>query len=284
MRNFIARGALKVAFVLAGLFCSASGHATIIASIDQFTVDKNGSTVFSDAFDNNQTPTQETTTYNVQGTFPNGAESNGLLTLNTDWGAFSNNALGQLRQNLHATWRSNIDPANPNAGLNIGSTIDVAGIFNLVAPTGPLNNGYGIRVIDAVQNQSSANRLLEFNVQYWEPAGTNVIRFLLQDFANNTITTLGYVPFAPGTADQIELMISRPDTSNNDFYGAYAFGTGGTFDPFTTFATPGALFANTNFVRAEFQAFTAVVPEPESYAMMLSGLGLLGFMVRRRKQ
>jgi hypothetical protein len=79
-------------------------------------------------------------------------------------------------------------------------------------------------------------------------------------------------------------MISRPDTSNNDFYGAYAFGTGGTFDPFTTFATPGALFTNTNFVRAEFQAFTAVVPEPESYAMMLSGLGLLGFMVRRRKQ
>jgi hypothetical protein len=28
---------------------------------------------------------------------------------------------------------------------------------------------------------------------------------------------------------------------------------------------------------------TAPVPEPESYAMILAGLGLMGFMVRRKK-
>jgi hypothetical protein len=29
--------------------------------------------------------------------------------------------------------------------------------------------------------------------------------------------------------------------------------------------------------------FTAAVPEPETYAMMMAGLGMMGFMVRRRK-
>jgi hypothetical protein len=31
------------------------------------------------------------------------------------------------------------------------------------------------------------------------------------------------------------------------------------------------------------QSITAAVPEPETYAMMLAGLGLLGFVARRRR-
>ena len=30
------------------------------------------------------------------------------------------------------------------------------------------------------------------------------------------------------------------------------------------------------------QGFSSVMPEPETYAMMVAGLGLLGFMLRRR--
>jgi probable HAF family extracellular repeat protein len=43
-----------------------------------------------------------------------------------------------------------------------------------------------------------------------------------------------------------------------------------------------------NSITGEYQAFlltpTAPVPEPETYAMMLAGLGLLGLTARRRKQ
>jgi hypothetical protein len=33
-----------------------------------------------------------------------------------------------------------------------------------------------------------------------------------------------------------------------------------------------------------FASFTPSVPEPETYVMLLAGLGLLGFAARRRKQ
>ena len=40
----------------------------------------------------------------------------------------------------------------------------------------------------------------------------------------------------------------------------------------------------TGALRTEFTTVAAPVPEPETYAMMLAGLGLLGVMARRRKQ
>lgn len=52
------------------------------------------------------------------------------------------------------------------------------------------------------------------------------------------------------------------------------------FRAFSTDATHGsAITTITNF----YAPGTAPVPEPETYAMLLAGLGLLGFMARRRK-
>ena len=140
MKNFTIRDGLKLGCALTVLFCSAPSHAALIASIDQFTVNKNGSTLFSDGFDNGLTPTQETSTYKVNGAFPNGAEANGHLTMNSDGGAISQNAAGGVRQHLTSTWKSNIKQGN-TAGLSIGSTFDVTGTFDLGTPNSGLNNG-----------------------------------------------------------------------------------------------------------------------------------------------
>lgn len=39
----------------------------------------------------------------------------------------------------------------------------------------------------------------------------------------------------------------------------------------------------TTFVGGEIRAFVTAVPEPHTYAMMLAGLGLLGWAVRRKQ-
>jgi len=43
-------------------------------------------------------------------------------------------------------------------------------------------------------------------------------------------------------------------------------------------------FSLTGTSLSNYRAYAAPVPEPETYAMLIAGLGLVGFMARRRKQ
>jgi len=258
---------------LAAFLWSASSSA-LVAQIDAFELVKNNTVLFADNFSNGLTPSQEPNIYAVGGSFPNGADAGGLLTMNTDWGVLVTNAIGEDRQVLEAT------ALTGPSGLTQSDTIGVFAIFTLVTPPGPLTNGYGLQVRDVGPGPQV---VAELDVQYNANFGGDVIRYHLNDFGAHTITTLGFDPFVirPGS-DEIALGIVRPDTGNNDFFGEYEFFMGGSpFGPVTQFSTPASLFVGTNFVLGRFQASTGI-PEPATLALL--GVGLAGLAAMRRRR
>lgn len=72
--------------------------------------------------------------------------------------------------------------------------------------------------------------------------------------------------------------------SNLDFYKYVSTGTKATnFATQTAFANPTGAPDYFTLSNTGVLTYTAPVPEADTYAMMLAGLGLVGFMVRRRK-
>jgi len=75
------------------------------------------------------------------------------------------------------------------------------------------------------------------------------------------------------------LQLSRTQTAAD----TSGFGIGNAYlstTPGTGWQLP---FNGNGFLSLQYTAVTAAVPEPESYAMMLAGLGLIGFWARRKK-
>ena len=79
-------------------------------------------------------------------------------------------------------------------------------------------------------------------------------------------------------------------TQASSWNPAFVTANGGTvnsaFAAFSTGLNAGKTYFNVHTSLAgggEIRAFLAPVPEPETYALMLAGLGLLGFAVRRRQ-
>lgn len=286
MRRQCLRYVHSCLIALVAALWSVSSHA-IVVSIDQFSVTRNGVAIFTDGFTDGVPPPSGvgTLSYFVRGTFPAGSESGGKLLLDTANGVPVANAGGAPRVEVNATLLTDTSD-DLTLGLKIDDTLRVTGIFDLLAPTGPLFSAYGVRFHDAGPGES-IDQAVQLFIRYNDITGQAEIAYILQDFVASSITVFGAVPlssFVPAGADQIVLYIDRPDATSNDFYGHFYFLQAGTqVGGSSVFITPGQMFDGENYVRAQFFAAQALpVPEPGSGWLAIAGLLLVATAVRMR--
>jgi hypothetical protein len=296
--------ALTIAVATAAAITLPSpASASAITAIDQFIITRSntdtaqfyeGQTVFyRDVFSDGAEPPAggsffdgSAGTYDVLGSYPVDAESDGKLGLDSSFGGPFTNANGGTRTLQRSTLLTSFDPTN-RAGLKEDfHTFSVFGLFDLTIPPLP-RDGYGIAVSDG--GPAGATESIDLFVRR-EENGSLVIRFQEQDFLNRVVNTLELDALViPTGADQIELQLRRDVLGTNALTASYRFWDDGEalgLGSFTTMSTAASFFTNNGWARGIFFAVegTAAVPEPNTLALLLIGSACALAVSKRRRR
>ena len=261
--------------------------------IDNFKVVSNGVTILDDTFgDGLLPPSAQGCTlaiapncYGIDPTPFIASETNGKLRLDTSFGSLSETATGDPRQVVRATLLTarTADPAN---GLKLGNTFSVSGVYDLAVP-GPGDSAQ-IRLTDAHANPADPGHRSDFlQLQIRRattPGAVPQIRLLEQNFENDTITTNATTPIDFSlNADQIRLTLTHGTANSTAVTASWEYLSNGAVVGTGSFAEVGNIFDGEQWTRADFIVSAAPIPEPETYALMLLGLGAVAWRVRAQR-
>lgn len=225
-------------------------------------------------------------------------EANDQLTLSSSKGNPSVNAFLQPRLVSSINLLTDTTSAG-TAGLRPSSAFVVSALFTLTPLNAP-NDFQALSLSDLRRtNQNDPSTTfggnLLFGPFYDSADNQQKLALIGQHFGDpKSRTTFAQASFAPPAgADGITLLLEHVQNSNTVFaYYRYYDDTRATpggslvpMGPLQYFGTAeGALFNNgADWTRAGI-SISQAVPEPETYAMLLAGLGLLGAVARRTKQ
>lgn len=253
-------------------------------SVDEFSLNKNGATVFTDTFDDGVPPPSNPVAppefFRVEGTV---SESGGRLIMDQSGGIPGASALGQQRtyQSVQLNTNSSMttDANDPNYALGLKTWIDfnASATFDYSVPTPGLV--YGLRLTDfASGTPASGSDTAVLTIS----GGINPqIIFYQQNYVAGTTNLLDFMDLPGMSFDQVRLVLSHV-ANTNQISASWDYLLGGVVQGSGSFFPTATVFSDEPYVRASVLV-SAPVPELESWAMMLAGLGLLGTVAKRRK-
>lgn len=269
------------------------------ALIDQFAVNRfdlpNSGALFLDPFEDGVPPPSApnflpmgsgSASYGVLPSvpgFPAGAEAGGRLALDASLGASVVTGGGEARRIVRATLLTNTDSTNTTLGLKRNHSFLAAGRFELSALPAAPGDAFGIELHDAPPGGLISEVSQALVRRSSDPGDANVyISFLKQLPGGGGLDLAGNILLAPpANATQIALFLRHATPNTDQITAEYRYwdASGPLSDPI---ALPGmtTMFTGEAFVRASF--IVAEIPEPGTYAMLLAGLAMLGWVARRR--
>lgn len=286
---------VRMAALAASLPLSLSAHA-LVTSLDDLQIVRSGSAYFQDTFADGISPPVAEANTGVCGTFaPNcyavfapfaaNAETGGKLRFDTAVGLPSDasDGTGVIVQRIRLL--TNRDDSEPTFGLKIGRTFSATALFDFAVPGA--GDSYTLRFEDLHVNDpepNSRNDYLQLQVRRGTaPGALPEIALRKQDFIAGTIDSIASTPLELDLgADQIRLKLDHRVAGSTEVFASWEYLDDGNVIKSGSFDTPGNIFTGETFTRVAVLASTvAPVPEPSGYAMMLLGLGMLGWRVRR---
>jgi hypothetical protein len=279
-----------------------SAQATV-AEVDEVVVARGGSNVFSDLLNrtgsvilddgmNNGDPftgpnfangTQSTYVLTNLANQANAnsavSESGGHLFLDSQYGALTNNATKTSPAYALGLQLQTNTTAGSNGGLNLYSSFAAGALFVYNQPS--VGSSYGVRLTDSLANRNDIVDLRVIN----DGSGSS-ISFRHQDFATGTITDTASVAInaAPSGTSFLGLALGQKTANTGVVNGMWGFFdvNGQLLDSSQSIGST-TIFHSEDHTRFELRSVEAV-PEPETYAMLLVGLGLMTVIAGRRKQ